>query len=72
MPRTAESDCSELDSTDDSVFNEEKGERGEQELNHSDGQAAKFYRDLKQRGICVRISMEATGYSCWFERLLLN
>src|SRR6266853_1007531 len=30
----------------------------------------KFYRDLKQRGICARVGMEATGYSRWFERLL--
>ena len=29
-------------------FVEETGECGEQELNHSDGQAEKFYRDLKQ------------------------
>jgi transposase len=28
------------------------------------------YRDLKQQGICVRVGMEATGYSRWFERLL--
>src|ERR1700682_3503737 len=49
---------------------EETGECGELELNHSDGQAEKFYRDLKQRGICVRVGMEATGYSRWFERLL--
>ena len=49
---------------------EETGEYGEQELNHSDGQAEKFYRDLKARGICVRVGMEATGYSRWFERLL--
>jgi transposase len=49
---------------------EETGECGEQELNHSDGQAEKFYRDLKQRGIHVRVGMEATGYSRWFERLL--
>jgi transposase len=42
----------------------------EQELNHRDGQAEKFYRDLKQRGIRVRVGMEATGYSRWFERLL--
>jgi transposase len=49
---------------------EETGEYGEQELNHSDGQAEKFYRDLQQRGICVRVGMEATGYSRWFERLL--
>jgi hypothetical protein len=48
-------------------FVEETGEYGEQELSHSDGQAEKFYRDLKQRGICVRVGMEATGYSRWFE-----
>ena len=51
-------------------FMEETGEYGEQGLNHSDGQAEKFYRDLRQRGICVRVGMEATGYSRWFERLL--
>ena len=51
-------------------FVEETGEYGEQELNHSDGQADRFYRDLKQRGISVRVGMEATGYSRWFERLL--
>src|ERR1700676_4079840 len=49
---------------------DETGECGERELHHSDGQAEKFYRDLKQRGICVRVGMEATGYSRWFERLL--
>src|SRR3981189_3936633 len=49
---------------------EETGECGEQELKHSDGQAEKFYRDLKQRGICVRVGMEATGHARWFERLL--
>jgi hypothetical protein len=49
---------------------EETGECGEQELNHSDGQAERFYRDLKPRGICVRVGMEATGYSRWFERQL--
>ena len=51
-------------------FVEETGECGEQELSHSDGQAEKFYRDLKQQGIRVRVGMEATGYSRWFERLL--
>src|ERR1700731_4451180 len=49
---------------------EETGECGEQELNHSDGEAEKFYRELKQRGVSVRVGMEATGYSRWFERLL--
>src|SRR3989441_10605050 len=49
---------------------EETGECGEQELSHSDGEAERFYRDLQQRGIRVRVGMEATGYSRWFERLL--
>ncbi len=49
---------------------EETGECGEQELNHSEGQAEKFYRDLQQRGIRVWVGLEATGYSRWFERLL--
>ncbi len=39
-------------------------------MNHSDGEAEKFYRDLQQRGISVRVGLEATGYSRWFERLL--
>ena len=49
---------------------EETGECGEQQLNHSEGEAERFYRDLHQRGIRVRVGMEATGYSRWFERLL--
>ncbi len=39
-------------------------------MNHSDGEAEKFYRDLKLRGVSVRVGLEATGYSRWFERLL--
>ena len=50
--------------------NQETSECGEGRLNHSDGEAERFYRDLKQRGISVRVGMEATGYSRWFERLL--
>ncbi len=50
----------------------ETGEFGERRLNHSDGEAGKFYRDLKQRGISVRVGIEATGYSRWFERLLVE
>jgi transposase len=49
---------------------EETGECDERELNHSGGEAETFYRDLKQRGVSVRIGMEATGYARWFERLL--
>jgi transposase len=48
----------------------ETGECGERRLNHGDGEAEKFYRELKQRRVSVRVGMEATGYSRWFERLL--
>ena len=48
----------------------ETGDCGERRLNHSNGEAEKFYRDLKQRGIVVRVGTEVTGYSRWFERLL--
>jgi len=48
----------------------ETGEYDEQQLNHSEGEAERFYRDLHQRGIRVRVGMEATGFSRWFERLL--
>jgi len=50
--------------------NQDTGECGEQRLKHSDGEAERFYRDLKRRGISVRVGMEATGYARWFERLL--
>jgi transposase len=48
----------------------ETGECGERRLNHGGGEAEKFYRDLQQRAASVRVGMEATGYSRWFERLL--
>ena len=49
---------------------QDTGECGERRLTHSDGEAEHFYRDLKQRGISVRVGMEASGYARWFERLL--
>ena len=49
---------------------EETGEYDERELNHSDGQAERFYRELKERAVSVRAGMEATGHARWFERLL--
>ena len=52
------------------VLIEETGEYDEQRLNHEGGEAERFYRDLKRKGIRVRVGMEATGYSRWFERLL--
>ena len=48
----------------------ETGEFGERRLEHGEGEAEKFYRDLQQRGISVRVGMEATGHARWFERLL--
>ncbi len=48
----------------------ETGEGDERRLNHSDGEAEKFYRELAARGVSVRVGMEATGYCRWFERLL--
>jgi transposase len=48
----------------------ESGECGERRLLHSDGEAEGFYRELKQRGISVRVGIEATGHARWFERLL--
>jgi transposase len=50
--------------------NTETGECGEQQLQHSSGEAERFYRDLKLRGMQVRVGMEATGHARWFERLL--
>src|SRR5437016_6185888 len=53
-------------------LNQDTGEYGELHLNHSDGGAQQFYRELKQTGANVRVGMEATGYSRWFERLLVE
>ncbi len=49
---------------------EETGEYVEQELNHNDGEAEQFYRKLKEKGVSVRVGMEATGHARWFEQLL--
>jgi len=45
------------------------GELSEARLGHRQ-QAEQFYRELKQRGIVVRVGMESSGHSRWFERLL--
>ena len=34
-------------------MNEETGECGERRLNHSDGEAERFYKELKERGVSV-------------------
>ena len=48
----------------------ETGEGGERRLEHSSGEAEKFYRELRQRGVEVRVGIEASGHTRWFERLL--
>ena len=47
----------------------ETGDCGEQRLEHPHG-AEKFYRKLHQGHSQVRIGMEASGHSRWFERLI--
>ena len=44
----------------------ETGETGERRLNHSDGEAERFYRDLQRRQVKVRVGIEATGHARWF------
>jgi transposase len=53
-----------------SFLDQETGECGDRRLNHGEGEAERFYKELKQRGVSVRVGLEATGYSRWFERLL--
>ena len=48
----------------------ETGECGEKRLMHSDGEAERFYRELKQKGVQVRVGIETTGQFRWFESLL--
>jgi transposase len=45
------------------------GELGERRLGHRE-QAEKFYQELKQRNVAMRVGMEASGHARWFERLL--
>ncbi len=51
-------------------FDEPSGEYGEQALEHSTGEAERFYRELKRGGVQVRVGIEASGQTRWFERLL--
>src|SRR5579859_5374076 len=47
----------------------ETGEFQERRLQHPE-EAEKFYRTLWERGVKVRVGMEASGHARWFERLL--
>ena len=49
--------------------NPDTGELREVRLGHKE-QAEQFYHDLSQRGVTVRVGMEASGHARWFERLL--
>ena len=45
-------------------FTEETGECGEWQLNHSEGEAERFYRDLQQRGIRVQVHLVGHPAPC--------
>jgi len=47
----------------------ETGELQERRLQHPE-EAEKFYRDLGEEKVRVRVGMEASGHARWFERLL--
>ena len=47
----------------------ETGELGERRLLHRE-EGERFYRELKQGKAAVRVGMESSGHSRWFERLL--
>src|SRR5690242_15224331 len=47
----------------------ETGELSEPRLAHRE-QAEQFCRELKQQNLSVRVGMESSGHSRWFERLL--
>jgi hypothetical protein len=47
----------------------DSGEFQEKGLAHRE-EAEKFYRDLGAQGMKVRLGMESSGHSRWFERLL--
>jgi len=47
------------------------GECAGRRLTHC-ADAEQFYREWKEKGVTVRVGMEATGHSRWFERLLVE
>jgi transposase len=49
------------------MLNEETGELVERRLDHAAGEVQAFYAELRGP---VRVGIEATGYTRWFERLL--
>ena len=51
------------------LVDDETGELVERRLGHRE-EAEKFYVELKQQNAAVRVGMESSGHSRWFERLL--
>ncbi len=49
------------------LLDTDSGELVERQLQHENGEAARFYKQLPRP---VRVGIEATGYTQWFERLL--
>jgi transposase len=49
------------------MLDEETGELVERRLEHENGEACTFYASLQGP---VRVGIEATGHTCWFERML--
>jgi transposase len=49
------------------MLDTETGELIERRLEHANGEARKFYQDLAKP---VRVGVEATGYTHWFEQLM--
>lgn len=49
------------------MLDEETGELMERRLEHGNGEAQQFYAQLSG---AVRVGIEATGHTRWFERLL--
>ena len=54
------------------MLDTETGDYSEHRLKHSDGEAERFYRDLKLHTPKIRVGLEATGHRRWFERLLMD
>ena len=51
------------------LVDSETGELRERRLAHRE-EAEQFYHQLKEQSLPVRMGMEASGHSGWFERLL--
>ena len=49
------------------MLDTETGELSERRLEHANGEARRFYSELKGK---VRVGIEATGHTRWFERML--